>query len=184
MGWQWRITGVTGLSYRFREFSRVGGSQGNHGGLGIGATVAGCIQANGGMGIHQVIALFIDRADHLQHALIVTAVAGEELAGFCQGAVAKLHMPLFGILHQLCNSSAITVVEIKQKALKVARDHNIHTRRQALLQGASTVIIIADTAMENIVLVGGNYQLLYRQTHFVSQVTGKDVAEITGGHRK
>ena len=46
------------------------------------------------------------------------------------------------------------------------------------------MIIFADAAMQNIVLVGGNHQLFDRQAHFVRQITGKDIAKVTGWHRE
>src|SRR5690606_13766194 len=46
------------------------------------------------------------------------------------------------------------------------------------------VVIAADTAMQNIVAVGRDHQLVDGESHLFGEVTGKDISEVTGRHRE
>ena len=44
------------------------------------------------------------------------------------------------------------------------------------------VLVTAHEPVQDVILVGGDHQLADGQAHLFGQVTGKDVAEVTGGH--
>ncbi|KPZ07748.1 Uncharacterized protein ALO94_05568 [Pseudomonas syringae pv. spinaceae] len=52
------------------------------------------------------------------------------------------------------------------------------------MQGFLDVLIAAHEAVQNVIAVGGNDQLIDRQPHVARQVTGEDVAEVAGRHRE
>ena len=53
-----------------------------------------------------------------------------------------------------------------------------------MLQLVLLILVAAHKAMQDVVAVGGNHQLADGQAHFFGQVAGKDIAEVTGGHRE
>lgn len=73
-------------------------------------------------------------------------------------------------------------------SLKVTRDQNVHCRAVSLLAGINLigflgrVLLIATglpEAVQNIVLIGSDNQLVDRQAHLSSEVSRKDVSEVS-----
>ncbi|VVN71677.1 hypothetical protein PS685_05071 [Pseudomonas fluorescens] len=95
-----------------------------------------------------------------------------EIAGLLEG------------IHQTGNGCAIATMKVEQQALEVRRHHDVHRRRQSRVQGVLGVLIAAHEAVQDVVAVGGNDQLVDRQAHVACQVARKDVAEVAGRHRE
>ena len=87
-------------------------------------------------------------------------------------------------LHQRCDRGTVTIVEIEQGALEIAGNDDIHARRQGVRQRFPVVAIAGKETVQDIVDIGGDYQLLDRQTHAPRQVAGVDITEISGRDRK
>ena len=87
-------------------------------------------------------------------------------------------------VHQACNRCTVAPMQIEQQAFEVRGHHDVHRRGQGRVQGVFGVLITAHEAVQDVVTVGGNDQLVDRQPHVACQVTGEDVTKVTGRHRE
>ena len=85
-------------------------------------------------------------------------------------------------LQQSCHGGTITVVGIEQQALEIGRHDDIHRGCQRGRELFLGEVVSRQRAVQNIVSIGGNDELLHRQAHLVSHVARKDVAEVSRGH--
>ena len=77
---------------------------------------------------------------------------------------------------------AVAAVGLEQQPLEIRRDLNVHRRRAWSRHAAQLVAPGRQRARQNVVDVGGDDQLLDRQSHALGRVAGEDVAEIAGRH--
>ena len=85
-------------------------------------------------------------------------------------------------LQQSCHGGTITVVGIEQQALEIGRHDDIHRGCQRGCELFLGEVVSRQRAVQDVVGIGGNDELLHRQAHLVGHVARKDVAEVSRGH--
>ena len=96
-------------------------------------------------------------------------------------------LPLVDLGPQLADHRRIATDQIEHEALEVGGFGNIHRRAggdAGFGSTARTVDTGAEKFVEYVVFVGGEHQLLDRQTHLAGNVAGADVAEVARRHGK
>eukprot|EP00053_Salpingoeca_punica_P020194 m.210287 g.210287 ORF g.210287 m.210287 type:complete len:581 (-) comp17817_c0_seq5:5838-7580(-) len=147
------------------------------------------METAGGVSAHVVVARLLVGLDDLANVLVAGARAQKVLA---EGAadevrlVAKAVLLLCGnLLHARAQLARVAAKELKEVALKVGRNVNVHGRRARLLDKALRLVLEAgEEAVQNVVLVGGHDKLVSGQAHALCVVARKDVAKVAGGHNK
>ena len=81
--------------------------------------------------------------------------------------------------------------QVPKETLKVTGDKNVHSRGHGgvhngglVLRGTLGVATRLDESVEDIVGVGGNDELVDRETHLLGVEAGKDVTKVTGRHNE
>ena len=170
------------LDHRLGKLGRVGRGQGDHWRCGIRPYALGGAIARRGVGVEQLLGALMRLANHVENRGVIHAVAGEQLAQLGQRRFGQCRRLALETLKQRRNSRPITLVSLKQQTLEVGRHHDIHGGRQRCLQRLLGKVVVGQRAVQNIVGVGGDDELLDRQPHAVSHVTRKDVAEVGRRH--
>ena len=84
--------------------------------------------------------------------------------------------------HERGQRIVVAIEQIEQIALEIARNQNVHARRERVAQRRGRVLVAADQTVQDVVLVGGDDQPLHRQAHRAGEIAGVDVAEVSRGH--
>ena len=71
-----------------------------------------------------------------------------------------------------------------QIAFEVGCHLNVHGWRDGCYHTAERIVSLRDETGEDVVFVGCQQQFFNRKPHALGNITGKDVAEITGRNRK
>lgn len=80
------------------------------------------------------------------------------------------------------------VCQEPEETLEVAADQDVHGRAVGLLDASTLAVALAvgtagaEETVQDVVLVGGDDELLGGETHALGEPTGQDVAEVTGGN--
>ena len=137
------------------------------------------------MGVHQVVILFPGAPDLLTNAVLIHIACGvPRLELFEHLRVHLIAAIGLELRHQRRNLRPVLTAQVKQQALQVGGDQDIHGRRNRLVEVAAGDIVHAgvDEIGEHVVLVAGADQPAQRQTRLAGVVRGEDVAEVAGRH--
>src|SRR5690606_32317399 len=86
------------------------------------------------------------------------------------------------LLHQRSDRGGVSVMEVVQITLEVARHLNVHGWAVRAAELAGLIDAAVHEAGENVVLVRRENELADRQPHPLREITGEDVAEVAGRH--
>ncbi len=118
-----------GASNRIGKLGGMGGRQCHHGAVTGSMTLPRRASADGTMRVQQQAAAMPKLGDLVAGFLIRDAGTAEQRSHFRQRSFAKVNVPLPKLIHQRCNSRRIAVIKIKQQALKIGGNGNIHAGR-------------------------------------------------------
>ena len=88
------------------------------------------------------------------------------------------------ILHPAGQLLGVVAGQVKEVALKVAADANVHARRDGFVDGLAVVRALGEEAVENVVFVGRHHELAHRQSHLLGVVARENVAKVARGDGK
>ncbi len=84
--------------------------------------------------------------------------------------------------HRRGNRFAVSLLQLEQQALEIARHLDIHARAEARFDAADGHGAVVDEAREDVIAVGGDDELGDGQAEAARRMRSIDIAEIAGGH--
>ena len=116
--------------------------------------------------------------------VVVAAAGGEASFDLFQQRVGYgIFAVFFQRGEQAVRFVAVVPQQVEDQPLKVAGDQDIHTGGYRGVERAAAIVAPrGEEFREHVVLVGGAYQLVHRQTHASGVPAREDVAEVAGGH--
>ena len=153
---------------------------------GLQAVVAQRLAGHGGMRIHEIFILSEDVTDFFGGFPVIRAACSKHGFHPFPALIAdRIAAALLELLHPDLDQLAVTVSRLKQQALQVGGDQNVHGRTHGLVEHAVHGINAGGKELgQHIVPVACTDQLIDRETHVPGIIAGQNVPEVAGGHNK
>ena len=140
----------------------------------------------GGMRIQQIIVRFKEIVYRGRRIIFGSRIAFEQ-AEFVGNAVEiyLIHSETRQFFHLFFYEAGISAAHFEQQPFQIGADQDIHRRRHRLAEGAVGIVFaVREKFRQHVVGVAGDYQLPYRQAHFIRIISGENVSEIAGRHHE
>ena len=157
----------------------------DHRDIRVTATLTRSLNTNRGVRIKQVACLVKDQLHRFNRGLFIDRKTVKQFTSLCQFVFVERDNIITGIhfRHQASKLGTVTVVQVEQQTFKVTGHRDIHRRCDRMLQRTNFVLVLAHQAVQYIIVVGSNDQLLDRQAHLTRHVTRENITEVTGRYR-